>query len=83
MSDEARMVTTVGGQLFRWYRAEAVKRGVSMASLMRVALIWYMTNNKAGSLYDDPRRTKQASESGAVPPRLAAALSFGDRSSLK
>lgn len=68
------MVTRVAPKLRHWFRGEAMKRGVSTAALMRVALTWYKAQNEAGSLYGNDKATTRAVQAGAVPARLRAAL---------
>lgn len=51
MSENGRLNVPVPGQLERWLKAEAFKQGRSLSSLVRLVLLRYQVEQKAGGLY--------------------------------
>ena len=71
---ESYLNTRVPDHVAAWYQGESMKRGVSRSSLVRVALLWYMSKSKEGGLYANVNDAKSAQKAGVVPVRLVAAL---------
>lgn len=56
MSDAGRLNIPVPGQLERWLKAEAFKREMPLAALVRVILLRYQVEQKESSLYAKVKR---------------------------